>query len=67
MEAMRNAYTFLVRKPDGDRPLGRRRLRWEDDTKMNEINRVYVNWINLIQDRDQWRALVNMAMNLRFP
>jgi hypothetical protein len=60
----RNAYRILVRKPEG--PLGRPRFRWEDNIKMDlrEIGWGGIYWIDLAQDRDQWRALVNMVMNL---
>jgi hypothetical protein len=59
-------YTFLWR-PEGRRPLGRRRRRWEDNIKMDlrEIGFGDVDWIYLAQDRDRWRALVNTVMNLR--
>jgi hypothetical protein len=69
MGAKRNAYTILVGKPEGKRPLGRRRRRWVDSIKMNlrEIGWEGMDWIHLAQDRDQWRALVNTVMNLRFP
>jgi hypothetical protein len=54
-------------KPDGKRPLERPRLRWEDVIRMNlrEIGWRSVEWIQLGQDRDRWRALVNTVMNLR--
>jgi hypothetical protein len=54
-----------VGKPEGKRPLGRPRLRWVDNIKMDliEIGWDGVDWIELAQDRDQWRALVNTAMN----
>jgi hypothetical protein len=67
MGRMRNAYKILVGKPEGKRPLGRPRRRWEDNIKMNlrEIEWEGVDWIRVPQDRDQWRALVNMVMNLR--
>jgi hypothetical protein len=61
MEEMRNAYSSLVGKPEEKRPLGRPRLRWEDNT------RIGMDWIRLTQDRDQWWAFVNMVMNLGFP
>jgi hypothetical protein len=58
---------ILVVKAEGKRPLGRPRRRWVDNIKMDlrEIGRDGVDWIDLVQDRDQWRALVNTAMNLR--
>jgi hypothetical protein len=54
-----NAYRLLVGKPEGERPLGRRRRRWVDDIKMDllEIGWGSVDWIGLAQDRDKWRAL----------
>jgi hypothetical protein len=63
----RNAYRNLVGKPEGNRPLGRHRCRWEDNIRMDlrEIGRGGMDWIDLAQDRDQWRALVNTVMNLR--
>jgi hypothetical protein len=63
----RNAHRILVGKPEGKRPLGRPRRRWEDNIKMNlrEIGWGGMEWIDLAQDRDQWRALVNTVMNLR--
>jgi hypothetical protein len=65
----RNAYRILVGKPEGKRPLGRPRRRWVDNIKMDlrEIGWDGVDWIELAQDRDQWRALVNTVMNLRVP
>jgi hypothetical protein len=58
-----------VGKPEGKRPLGRPRRRWVDNIKMDlrEIRGDGMDWIDLAQDRDQWRALVNMVMNLRVP
>jgi transcription termination factor 2 len=69
MEETRNAYRILVRKPKGKRPLGRPKHRWVDDIKMDfrEIGWDGMDWIELAQDRDQWRALVNTVMNLRIP
>jgi hypothetical protein len=63
----RNVYGVLVGKPEGKRPLGRPRRRWEDWIKMNlrEIGWKGVEWIHLAEDRDRWRAIVNMVMNLR--
>jgi hypothetical protein len=59
----------LVRKTKGKRPLGRPRRRWDDNIKMDfrEIGIDGANWIQLAQDRVQWRACVNTVMNLRFP
>ena len=56
-------------KPEGKRPLGRPRCRWEDNIKMEvqEVGCGVMEWIELAQDRDRWRALVNAAMNLGFP
>jgi hypothetical protein len=65
----RNAYRILVGKPQGKRPVGRPRLRWENNIKMDigVLGWVDMNWIDLTQDRDQWRALVNTVMNLWVP
>jgi hypothetical protein len=59
----------LVGKPEGKRPLGRPRRRWENNIKMDlrEIGIDGANWIQLVQDRVQWRAFVNTVMNLRNP
>jgi hypothetical protein len=56
-------------KPEGQRPLGRPRRRWVDNIKIDlrEIRWDGMDWIDLVQDRDQWRALVNTVMNLRVP
>jgi hypothetical protein len=64
-----NAYRILVGKPEGKRPLGRPRRRWVDNIKkdLREIGQDGVDWIELAQDRDQLRALVNTVMNLRVP
>jgi hypothetical protein len=69
MGETRTAYRILVGKPDGKRPLGRPRRRWVDNIKMDlrEIGWDGRDWIELAQDRDQWRTLVNTAMNLRVP
>jgi hypothetical protein len=69
MGERRGAYRVLVGKPEGRRPLGRPRRRWEDNIKMvlREVVREGMDWINLAQDRDRWRALVNTVMNLRVP
>jgi hypothetical protein len=64
----RKVYKVLVGKSKGKRPFERLRHRWEDGIKMDhtEIGWEVVDWIHLAQDRGQWRALVNMEMNLRF-
>jgi hypothetical protein len=69
MGAKRRAYRILVGKPEGKRPLGRPRCRWEDNIKMDlrDIGMGVMDWIDLVQDRDQWRALVSIVMNLRVP
>jgi hypothetical protein len=63
----RKVYTVLVGKPEGKRPLGRPRHRWEDAIRMDlgEIGLGGVDWIRLAQDRDRWRAVVSAVMNLR--
>jgi hypothetical protein len=60
-------YKVLVGKPEGKRPLGRPRRRWEDMVRMDlkEIGLEGVDWIRLAQDRDRWRAVVSAVMNLR--
>jgi hypothetical protein len=69
MGEKRNSYRILVGKPEGKRPLGRPRHRWEDNIKMDltEIECGGMHWIDLAQDRDQWWALVNTVMNLWVP
>jgi hypothetical protein len=64
-----NAYRILVGNPEEKRPLGRPRRRWVDNIKMDlrEIGWDCGDWIDLAQNRDQWRALVNAVMNLQFP
>ena len=61
-------HRVLVGKPEGKRPLGRLRHRWEDNIKM-DLQEVGGggDWMELAQDRDRWRALVNMVMNFRVP
>jgi hypothetical protein len=67
MGEKRNAYRILVGKPGGKRPLGRLRRRWVDRNKihLSEIGWDGIDWIDLAQDWDQWRALVNTVMSLR--
>jgi len=64
----RVVHRVLVGKPEGNRPLGRPRLRWGDNIKM-DLREVGVggDWMQLAQDRDRWRALVNKVMNFRVP
>jgi len=61
----RDVYRILMGKPEGKRPLGRPRCRWEDNIKMDlqEVGCGGIDWIELAQDRDRWRALVNPVMN----
>jgi len=63
----RGLYRVLVGKPEGMRPLGRPRRRWEDNIKMDlkELGCGDMDWIKLAQDRDRWRTRVNAVMNLR--
>ena len=65
----RGLYRFLVGKPDGKRPLGRPRRRWEDNINiyLQEVGCGSMDWIELPQDRDRWRALVTAVMNFRVP
>jgi hypothetical protein len=65
----RNAYRLLVGMPGGKRSLGRPRCRWVDNIKMDlrEIRWDGIDWIDLAQNMDQWRALVNAVMNPRVP
>jgi hypothetical protein len=69
MGEVRGAYNILVWKPEGRRPLGRPRRRWEDTINLDlgEIGFGDVDWICLAQDRDKWRALVNKVMSLWVP
>jgi hypothetical protein len=69
MGETRNAYRILVGKPEGKRPLRRPRRRWANNIKIDLREIVWdgMDWIDLAQDRDQWRALVNAVMNLRVP
>jgi hypothetical protein len=67
MGEQRRVYKVLVGKPEGKRPLGRTSRRWEDGIRMDlrEIGLGSVEWIQLAQDTDRWRAVVNTVMNLR--
>jgi hypothetical protein len=69
MGQKRNAYRLLVGKPEGKRPLGRPRCRWADNIRMDlgEMGWCGVDWIGLAKDRNRWRALVNLVLNLRVP
>jgi len=69
MEERRGVYRVLVGKPEGKRPLGRPRRRWEDNIKRDLQEEGYgsLDWIELAEDRDRWRTLVNAVMNLRVP
>jgi hypothetical protein len=69
MGERRGAYRALVGKPEGRRPLGRPICIWKDNIKMDlrEVGWGGMDWINLAQDRDRWRALVYTVMNLRVP
>jgi len=61
----RGVHRVLVGNPDGKRPLGRPRCRWEDNIKMDFQE--HKDWVELALDRDRWRALVSTVMNLRVP
>jgi len=65
----RGVYRVLVGKSEGNGPFGRPRLRWEDNIKIDlqEVEYGVVDWIELVQERDRWRALVNAVMNFRVP
>ena len=65
----REVHRVLVELPEGKRPLGRPRRRWEDNIKMDlqEVGGGCGDWVELAQDRDRWRALVSTVMNLRVP
>jgi hypothetical protein len=69
MGERRGAYRILVGKPEGKRPLGSPRCRWEDNIKVDlqEVRCRAMNLIDLAEDRDRWRALVNAVMNLQIP
>jgi hypothetical protein len=65
----RGVYRVLVGRPEGKKPLGRPRRRWEDNIKMDlkEIGIYGANWIRLARDRVQWRTFVNTVMSIRVP
>jgi len=69
MGERRGVYRVLVGKPEGKRPLGRPRRRWEDNIKVHleQVRCGDTDWIELAQDRDRWRALVSVVMKLRVP
>ena len=67
MGERRGVYRVLVGKPEGKRPLTRPRHRWEDNIKIDLLEGGGMDWIELAQDRDRWRAFVNAVMNLRVP
>jgi len=67
MDERGGVYRVLEGKPEGKRPLGRPKPRWEDNIEMDlqEVGCGGMDWIDLAQDRDRWRALVNAVMNLQ--
>ena len=69
MEEETGVHKVLVGKPEGKRPFGRPRRRWEDNIKMDfeEVGRGFGDWMELAEDRDRWRALVSTVMNFRVP
>ena len=69
MGESRGAYRVLVGKPEARRPFGWPRLRWEDNIKkyLRDVGWRSMDWVDLAQDRDRWRALVHTVMNLRVP
>ena len=69
MMERRVLYRILVGKPEEKRPHGKPRRRWEDNIKINlkEVRCGGMDWVELAQDRDRWRALLNSVMNLRVP
>ena len=69
MDIHRSAFKILTGKPTGKRPLGRPMRRWEENIIMS-LQKIGINagnWVDSVQDRDYWRALVNAALNLRVP
>ena len=69
MGERRGVYKFLLGKPEGKRPLGRPRHRWEDNIKMDlqEVGGAGMDWIDLTQGRDMWQTVVNVVINLWVP
>jgi len=69
MRERRGVYRVLVEKPEGRRPLGKPRHRWEDNNKIDlqEVGCGGMDWIELAQVTDRWQALVNAVMNVRVP
>jgi hypothetical protein len=69
MGKRRGAYRVLIGIPEENRPLGRPRRKWEDHIKMDlqELRSGLIDWIQLVQDRDSWRAFVNAVLNVRVP
>ena len=65
----RDVYRVLVGKPEGNKPMGRPRHRWDDNIKMDlqEVGCEGMYWIDLTQDRDRWQALIYAVMNLHVP
>jgi hypothetical protein len=69
MVQKRGLYRVLVGKPEGKKPLGRPRCRWEDNIEIDlqEVGCGDMDWIDLAQDKDRWRVLLNAVINLRVP